>query len=88
MLYILRNYTVKKGYRHSRPQPGCHLPDSPWAGIVKLNPPRGILVSDIPAGDGNVANLFIRCSVSDSEEIYDSYAIYTAPAQLRGICVR
>ncbi len=24
----------KKGLRFSRPQPGCHLPDSPWPGIV------------------------------------------------------
>jgi hypothetical protein len=54
-------YTVKKGYRHSRPQPGCHLPNSPWAGITKLLPPRKSLVGDIPAGDGNVANLFLRC---------------------------
>ncbi len=54
-------YTVKKGQRHSRPQPGCHLPNSPWAVIIKLFPPREILVSDIPAGDGSVANLFLRC---------------------------
>ncbi len=26
-------YTVKKAFRYSCPQPGCHLPDSPWAGI-------------------------------------------------------
>ncbi len=30
------NYTVKKGFRFSRPQPECHLPDSPLAGIIKL----------------------------------------------------
>jgi len=29
-----------------------------WAGIIKLFPPRKSLVSDIPSGDGNVANLF------------------------------
>ena len=23
---------VKKGYRYSRPQPGCHKPNSPWPG--------------------------------------------------------
>jgi hypothetical protein len=27
-------YTVKKAFRYSRHQPGCHLPNSPWAGIV------------------------------------------------------
>jgi hypothetical protein len=39
-----------------RLQPGCHLPNSPCAGIIQLFPPRESLVSDIPAGDGNVAN--------------------------------
>jgi hypothetical protein len=32
----VRDYTITKGYRHSRPQPGCHLPNSPWPGIFKL----------------------------------------------------
>ncbi len=27
-------YTVKKAFRYSRPQLGCHLPYSPWAGIM------------------------------------------------------
>jgi hypothetical protein len=47
----LRSITVKKGYLHSRPQPGCHLQNSP----------RESLVSDLPAGDRNVANLFSQC---------------------------
>jgi hypothetical protein len=29
-------YTVKKGSRVSRFQPGCHKPNSPWAGIIQL----------------------------------------------------
>ncbi len=29
---LIQTYTVKKGLRHSRPQPGCHLPNSLWAG--------------------------------------------------------
>jgi hypothetical protein len=29
-------YTVKKGSRVSRLQPGCHSPNSPWAGIIQL----------------------------------------------------
>jgi hypothetical protein len=40
------------------PQPGCHLPNIPWAGIIYLFPPMESLVSDIPAGDGNIENLF------------------------------
>ncbi len=31
-------YTVKKGYRFSRPRPGCHLSNSPWPRIIKLFP--------------------------------------------------
>jgi hypothetical protein len=31
-----RLYTVKKGSRVSRLQPGCHLPNSHWAGIIQL----------------------------------------------------
>jgi hypothetical protein len=27
-------YTVKKGSKVSRPQPGCTLPNCPWAGIM------------------------------------------------------
>ncbi len=52
-------YTVKKGWRQSRPQPGCHLPNSSWARIILLIiPAQGELVSDILAGDGNFAILF------------------------------
>ncbi len=54
-------YTVKKGLLFSRPQPGCHLPNSPRTGIIKLFPAREGLVSDIPAGDGKTANLFLQC---------------------------
>jgi hypothetical protein len=31
--------------------------------ITEFFPPRGSLVSDIPAGDGKLVNLFLRCSV-------------------------
>jgi hypothetical protein len=41
------------------PSPAGILPNSPWAGIIKLLPPR---VSDIPAVDGNVAKLFLQCT--------------------------
>jgi hypothetical protein len=39
-------------------QPGYHLPNSLWPGIIKLFPARESLVSDIPAGDEKIANLF------------------------------
>ncbi len=38
-----------KGYRFSRPQPGCHLPNSPWPGII-------------PSGDGKIIDLFLQCT--------------------------
>ncbi len=54
-------YTVKNGYRFSRPQPGCHFPNSPWPGIIKLFPARESFVSDVPAGDGKITNIFLQC---------------------------
>ncbi len=54
-------YTVRKGKRFSRPQPGCHKPNYPWPGIVYLFPAMESLVFDIPAGDGKFANLFLQC---------------------------
>ncbi len=57
-LFVFLLYTVKKFKRFSRPQPGCQWLNSPWAGIF---PPRESLVSDIPAGDGKMANLFLQC---------------------------
>jgi hypothetical protein len=33
-------YTVKKGLADSHPQPGCHLPNSPWPGIIYPVPRR------------------------------------------------
>jgi hypothetical protein len=40
-------YTVKKGLPFSRPQPGCHKPNSPWPGIIYLFPARESLVSSL-----------------------------------------
>jgi len=41
--YITRMsiYTVNKGLAISCPQPGCHLPNSPWPGIIYLVPVPG-----------------------------------------------
>jgi hypothetical protein len=50
----------KKGLRYSHPSRDVTnqtLP-SPWSGIIKLFPARESLVSDIPAGDRKIANLF------------------------------
>ncbi len=37
---------------------GFHQPNSLWTGIIKLFPATESLVSDIPAGDGKIDNLF------------------------------
>jgi hypothetical protein len=55
--------TFKKGHRFSRPQPGCHLLNSAWPGIIKLVPARESLVSDIRAGDRKIVNLFLQCKM-------------------------
>ncbi len=41
-LYQVVKYSTleKKGWRFSRPQPGCHLQNSLWPGIIKLFPAR------------------------------------------------
>jgi hypothetical protein len=58
----LERYTLKKGSRVSRPQPGCHYTklslDRNNDVITELFLPGGSLVSDIPAGDGKLVNLF------------------------------
>ncbi len=50
----------KKGSPFSRPQPGCHWLNSPWAGIF---PTRESLVSDILARDGKIVKTFLQCSI-------------------------
>ncbi len=57
-------YTVKKGKRLAifLSLAGMSLTvSSPWPGIIQLFLVRKSLVSEIPAGDGNVANLFLLC---------------------------
>jgi hypothetical protein len=55
-------YTVKKGYRFSRTRTGCHQPNSLWPVRIDLFLPRDSVVSDIPAGDGKIINLFLQCN--------------------------
>jgi hypothetical protein len=52
------NIHCKKRLTSFRPHTGCHYPNSPWTGKIKLFPARESLVSHIPAGDGKMANLF------------------------------
>ncbi len=62
---IQDNCTVKKAFRYSHPQTGCHLPNSPQAGKISISrnfSRLGRLVSEIPAGDGNIEKLFLRCA--------------------------
>jgi hypothetical protein len=49
----------KKRLAISRPQPGPLTKLS--QGTIKLFPARESLVSDIPAGDGKMANHFLQC---------------------------
>jgi hypothetical protein len=56
-------YTKKKRFASFPSPAGMLLLNSPWAGITELFLPRGSLVSDIPAGDGKLVNLFLRCGV-------------------------
>jgi hypothetical protein len=62
ILFVLKG-TVhrKKAFRYSRPQPGCHLPKSPWAGKMTsyINYSRLARVWSVTsAGDGNIEKLF------------------------------
>jgi hypothetical protein len=50
--------TVKKDYRFSSSQPGCHQPKSPWPGIIKLFTARETLVSDIGLETGKMITFF------------------------------
>jgi hypothetical protein len=59
-------HTVKKGSRVFRPQPGCHYQTFPGQELWRHNwiiPAQGEFGSDIPAGDGKLVNLFLRCRV-------------------------
>jgi hypothetical protein len=62
----LAHYTIKKVFRYFRPQAGMSLTKLSLGGnndvIYKLFPPRKILVSDVPAGDGNIEKVFLRCN--------------------------
>jgi hypothetical protein len=60
-------YTLKKGYIYIFQSPAgmSHIPNSPWSGIHKVFPARESLVSDFPAGEGKMANLFYIVDVRE-----------------------
>jgi hypothetical protein len=53
--YTRKIYTVKKGYRLSRPQPDVN---NQTRERIKLFPARESLVSGIQAEDGKISNFF------------------------------
>jgi hypothetical protein len=58
---------------------GCHLPNSPWPGRIKLFPARDSLVSDTTAGDGKTGKqltFFLLC-------IYASWSKAVLIAQVK-----
>jgi hypothetical protein len=69
MYVFLTTYTVKKKDREF-PVPSRDVTTKLSLGgnndvITELFLPRGSLVSDIPAGDGKLENLFLRCTTTD-----------------------
>ncbi len=74
------NCSVKKAFRYFRHQPGCHLPNSPWAGIMTsyiqyiIPAYRESLVSDIPAGDGNIEKNFYGVQFKTRNSYYNHYS--------------
>jgi hypothetical protein len=63
-LVFLFIYTVKKKIASFPSPAGMSLPNSGGNNdvITELFLPRGSLVIDIPAGDGKLVNLFLRCT--------------------------
>jgi hypothetical protein len=70
-IYLLVQYTVKKGFRFSRLQPGCHEPNSLWPEIIQQFLARESLDGDIPAGDGKICNIFLQCIYAWNLEILE-----------------
>jgi hypothetical protein len=69
------DYTVKKKVREF-PVPSRDVTTKLSLGgnddvITELFLPRGSLVSDIPAGDGKLVNLFLRCRIPELPECWN-----------------
>jgi hypothetical protein len=46
---------------------------STWPVIIKLFPARESLVSDIPAGDGKIANFFYSAGTRYGKQFYNTF---------------
>ncbi len=59
----IQYYTIhcKKGSDFTVPSRDVNCTNYPKLGKIKLFPARESLVSDIPAGDGKMVNLFLQC---------------------------
>ena len=55
-----------------------------WAGIITFFPARESLVSDIPAGDGKIDNLFLQCRI-DSSFIFQVTGVIVLTLYLQGL---
>ncbi len=66
--WLAKVYTVKKGLRFSRPQPGWHLLNSPWPGNTLIIPAQGEFGQWHPAGGGKSASLFLSVPIFQSIE--------------------
>jgi hypothetical protein len=85
VIHICIKCTVKKVSGFSRPQPGFYLPNSPWLRKIKLFPAR---VSDIPAGDGKIANLLLTVTVHCTVLLSCSFCPFQPPVVVHKCCPR
>jgi len=60
VILLLASLPVKKAFRYSRPQPGRHLPNSPWAGIIYIWRHNSCPGRDWYVWDGNIEKMFLR----------------------------
>jgi hypothetical protein len=60
---IVQPIHCKKRLSNFPSQPGCHLSNYPWPGIIKLFPVRESSVSEIQAGDRKIINIFLQCTL-------------------------
>ncbi len=54
-------YTVKKTFWYYRPQPVCHLPNSPWAGMKEIIRAQGVFGKWHPGWGREYRKAFLRC---------------------------
>ncbi len=82
--YGLLDLHCKKGLPFSRPQLGCHSQTLSLVGKNKIIPGQGEFGSYIPAGDGQIANLFLKCS----PKLYAPFRLLDLPANRFSVAPR